>query len=120
MAEIVVVEDNPDNMKLFRVLLGRFGHRVTELASGEGLIDAVRAARPALVLLDIQLPDRDGYQLLGELRTAFGPGLRVIALTAHASPQDRDHALAAGFDGFITKPIDVRVFPEQIARAIGG
>jgi CheY-like chemotaxis protein len=120
MAEIVVVEDNPDSMKLFRALLTRSGHRVTELEHGAGLVEAVRRVRPALVLLDIQLPDRDGYQLLNELRQAFGPELRVIALTAHATPQDRDQAFAAGFDGFITKPIDVARFLAEIGEIIGG
>lgn len=120
MATIVVVEDNPDNMKLFIALLTRHGHQVAGLPGGEGLVETVRERTPALVLLDIQLPDRDGYELLADLRAAFGAELRVVALTAHAMASDRARALEAGFDGFITKPIDIREFPGQVARAIAG
>lgn len=118
MARIVVVEDNPDSMKLFQALLRRHGHEVTGLPSGAGLLETVRAVEPELVLLDIQLPDRDGYALLADLRRVFGSELRVLALTAHASNRDREQAMKAGFDGFITKPIEVREFPEQVASAI--
>jgi CheY-like chemotaxis protein len=118
MATIVVVEDNPDSMKLFRALLRRHGHAVVELARGAGLVDTVRRSAPDLVLLDIQLPDRDGFALLAELRAAFGRALRVVALTANALPDDRDQAISAGFDGFITKPIDVHQFPSQVDAAI--
>jgi CheY-like chemotaxis protein len=120
MARLLVVEDNPDNMKLFRALLTRQGHQLVELDSGEGLIAAVTEHRPDLILLDIQLPGRDGYALVTELRAEFGETIRVIALTAHAHGSDRDRALEAGFDAFITKPIDVRRFPAQIAAAIRG
>lgn len=120
MARIVVVEDNPDNMKLFLALLRRHGHEVEALSRGSGLPELVRRVQPELVLLDIQLPDRDGYALLADLRAEFGPGLRVVALTAYAMASDRERALAAGFDGFITKPIDVREFAGQVAEAIGG
>jgi two-component system cell cycle response regulator DivK len=118
MASIVVVEDNPDSMKLFRALLARSGHTVAGLSNGTGLVDLVRERQPAVVLLDIQLPDRDGYQLLQDLRAAFGPDLFVVALTAHALQRDRETAFAAGFDGFITKPIDIKSFPAQVSQAI--
>jgi len=120
MAHVVVVEDTPDSMKLFRALLERHGYQVTTLASGEALLDTIRVVRPAAVLLDIQLPDRDGYELLGDLRAEFGRELTVVALTAHGLIADREQAMAAGFDGFITKPIDVRAFPDQVAEAIRG
>lgn len=118
MAHVIVVEDTPDSLKLFRALLERHGHEVTPLATGAALVETVRQVRPALVLLDIQLPDRDGYGLLQDLRAEFGPTLKVVALTAHGLAGDRERALAAGFDGFISKPIDVRAFPAQVARAI--
>jgi len=120
MARLLVVEDNPDNMKLFRALLTRHGHELVELDSGEDLIPTVRHHRPDLILLDIQLPGRDGYALVNELRAEFGDRVRVLALTAHAHARDRDRALDAGFNGFITKPIDVRRFPGQVAAAIRG
>jgi len=118
MATIVVVEDQPDSLKLLATLLSLRGHRVIPLASGEGLIETVRqqAPPPDLVLLDIQLPGRDGYALLQDLKAIEGDHRwKVVALTAHAMPVDRDKALAAGFDGYITKPIDIRTFPTEVA-----
>lgn len=120
MATIVVVEDNPDNQKLFRAVLVRAGHQVIELQTGVGVVAALAGLELDLVLLDIQLPDRDGYQVLADLRAARGPTLRVVALTAHGMQIDRDRALAGGFDGFISKPIDIRSFPGQVASAIAG
>ncbi|MBK6424421.1 MAG: response regulator [Gemmatimonadetes bacterium] len=120
MATILIVEDSPDNMKLFRTLLTLRQHAVTGLASGEGLLSAIEQAQPALVLMDIQLPGKDGFALLEEIRASPHRALRVVALTAHAMAGDRERALAAGFDGYITKPIDIRLFPEQVARALGG
>ena len=76
--------------------------------------------RPDLVLLDIQLPGRDGYELLQELKGLPERSWKVVALTAHALPEDRTRASAAGFDGYITKPIDVRTFPAEVARYLGG
>ena len=120
MANILIVEDSPDNMKLVTTILRLKGHVVRELMDGEGLLEALAAERPDLVLMDIQLPGRDGFALLEEIRRSPWPTLRVVALTAHAMSGDRDRALEAGFDGYITKPIDVRRFPDQVARAIGG
>jgi CheY-like chemotaxis protein len=120
MANILIVEDSPDNMKLVTTILRLKGHVVRELMDGEGLLEALAAERPDLVLMDIQLPGRDGFALLEEIRRSPWPTLRVVALTAHAMSGDRDRALEAGFDGYITKPIDVRRFPDQVARAVGG
>jgi len=120
MARILVVDDSPDNLKLFRAVLGLQGHAVSELPSGDRLLEVLQASPPDLVLLDIQLPGRDGFELLGEIRGSALAATRVVALTAHAMAGDRERALAAGFDGYITKPIDVRQFPAQVARAIAG
>ncbi len=120
MARILVVEDNPDNMKLCRALLTLKGHEVAELTSGEGLLETIEASRPDLVLMDIQLPEADGYTLLQRIRESSWPALRVVALTAHAMAGDRDRALEAGFDGYVTKPLDVRGFPAQVERALAG
>lgn len=115
MAKILIVEDNPDNMKLFAAVLGVRGHTVVELPGGERLLPTMQAERPDAVLLDIQLPGEDGFQLLRKLRTSIGDALPpVVALTAHAMSGDREKALAAGFVGYLTKPIDVRTF----ARAV--
>jgi two-component system, cell cycle response regulator DivK len=119
MATIVVVEDQPDNLKLITALLTLKGHRVVGLTSGEPLVATLVAERPAaaLVLLDIQLPGRDGFSILEDVKTIEGDHpWKVVALTAHAMPGDREKALAAGFDGYITKPIDVRTFPDEVSR----
>ena len=118
MATIVIVEDSPDNMKLFRTLLSLKGHKVVPLPGGEGLLDALDEHRPDLALMDIQLPGRDGFALLAEIRASRHGALRVIALTAHAMTGDRERALEAGFDGYITKPIDIRTFPDEVAAAL--
>jgi two-component system, cell cycle response regulator DivK len=120
MARILIVEDSPDNMKLFRTILGLKGHEVTGLAGGDGLLDAIERHSPDVVLMDIQLPGRDGFALLEEIRNSPASEVRVIALTAHAMTGDRERALDAGFDGYITKPIDIRKFPEQVQRALSG
>ena len=120
MSKILIVEDSADNMKLFRSLLTLKGHEVVGLPGGEGLLETIAAAAPELVLMDIQLPGRDGFALLQEIRSSPHRDLRVIALTAHAMAGDRERALEAGFDGYITKPIEIRGFPEQVRRALAG
>lgn len=120
MGRILIVEDSPDNMRLFETVLRLKGHEVAELWSGEGLLETIDRVDPDLVLMDIQLPGRDGFALLEEIRRSRHARLRVVALTAHAMRGDRERALEAGFDGYITKPIDVRLFPEQVARALAG
>src|SRR2546430_11809130 len=113
MATIVVVEDQPDNLKLITALLTMKGHRVIGLPSGESLVATLVAEQPppALVLLDIQLPGRDGFGVLADVKQLAGDSpWKVVALTAHAMPGDRDRALAAGIDGSITQPLAVRRF----------
>ena len=117
MARILIVEDNPDNMKLFRALLTLKGHEVTALQNGDGLLEALDQTRPDLVLMDVQLPGKDGFALLAEIRASPHAAVRVVALTAHAMSGDRDKARAAGFDDYITKPIDIGSFPDQVTRA---
>lgn len=118
MATIMIVEDSPDNMKLFRTLLTLKGHEVVPLAGGEGLHRMLDTHRPDLVLMDIQLPGKDGFALLTEIRASAHAERRVIALTAHAMTGDRERALQAGFDGYITKPIDIRTFPDEVSAAL--
>src|SRR5437867_5617844 len=107
-------------MKLFRAVLTQKRHAITELTGGEGMLATIAASDPELVLMDIQLPGKDGFALLQEIRGSPHRSLRVIALTAHAMTGDRERALQAGFDGYITKPIDIRNFPTQVSRALTG
>lgn len=122
MATIVIVEDQPDNLKLLTALLTIKGHQVVGLPNGDRLAEVVSTQQPTpdLVLLDIQLPGRDGFELLEELKRLPQRSWKVVALTAHALPEDRERASAAGFDGYITKPIDVRTFPAEVSRYLGG
>lgn len=122
MATIAVVEDTLDNMKLFRAVLRKQGHQVAEFSTGLDLVGGLErlGELPDLVLLDIQLPDRDGFEVLTDLRSRWPDGLRVVALTAFAMPAERQQVWLAGFDGLITKPIDIGRFPGQIQAAIAG
>jgi CheY-like chemotaxis protein len=120
VARILIIEDNPDNMKLFAAVLGLHGHAVVGRADGQGLLEVLDTERPDLILMDIQLPGQDGFALLSEIRRSHHRNVRVVALTAHAMTGDEDRAMEAGFDGYITKPINVRSFPDQVAAALGG
>jgi CheY-like chemotaxis protein len=118
VARILIVEDSPDNMKLFCAVLGLSGHEVTGLPDGRGLVPRIEAWKPTLILMDIQLPGCDGYTLLEELRDCGYVDIPVIALTAHAMAGDEERAMEAGFDGYVTKPIDVRSFPDQVLTVL--
>lgn len=122
MATIVVVEDQPDNLKLITAVLAAKGHKIVGLGNGDRVAEVLRTEQPtpALVLMDIQLPGRDGFAVLEELKALPARSWKVVALTAHAMPEDRARAAAAGFDGYITKPIDVRTFPAEVARYLQG
>jgi CheY-like chemotaxis protein len=122
VATIVIVEDQPDNLKLLTTLLTLKGHQVVGLPNGDRVADVLRThqPKPDLVLLDIQLPGRDGFAVLEELKQMPERSWKVVALTAHAMPEDRARAEAAGFQGYITKPIDVRTFPAEVARLLEG
>jgi two-component system cell cycle response regulator DivK len=106
---ILVVEDNEKNMKLFRDVLVATGYRTLEATTGGEAVDMASEHAPALVLMDIQLPDLDGVQALHRLRAdARTATIPVLALTAQAMHGDRERFLAAGFDGYISKPVNVR------------
>src|SRR5205814_10478974 len=107
-----------ERLKLLTTLLSLTGHHVVGHTNRDQLAEIMRTQIPVpeLVLLDIQLPGRDGYAVLEELKELPERSWKVVALTAHALPEDRARASAAGFDGYITKPIDVRTFPAEVAR----
>ena len=119
MATIVVVEDEPATLRLVTALLGAKGHRVVSLPDGGALATTVRAERPALVLLDLELPGKDGFALLEELRGASDTAkTRVAAFTASASAE-RERVEVAGFDALVAKPISPATFAGEIARLLG-
>jgi two-component system, cell cycle response regulator DivK len=118
---VLVVEDNDKNMKLFRDVLQATGYTTVEASTGEAAVELAASHSPALVLMDVQLPGIDGVEALarlrGDERTASIP---VLALTAQAMHGDRERFLAAGFDGYLSKPVDVvellRTVEEYCAR----
>jgi two-component system cell cycle response regulator DivK len=115
--KILVVEDNQDNRELVAKVLKFKGYQVIEAVDGEEAIEKARSETPALILLDIYLPKMDGYEVAKSLKGDRGlKGIQVIALTAHAMKGNREQALAAGCDGYISKPIDIRELPKQIEQ----
>lgn len=114
---VLIAEDNETNMKLFRDVLEAKGYQPLEAETGERALELVAEHVPDLVLMDIQLPGIDGIEALRRLRaderTASVP---VLALTAQAMRGDRERFLAAGFDGYISKPIDIVEFVSTVRR----
>jgi two-component system, cell cycle response regulator DivK len=118
--QILVVEDNEKSMKLFRDVLQASGYRVLEATTAGRAVELATEHRPDLVLMDIQLPDIDGVQALVWLRaddrTASIP---VVALTAQAMEGDRDRFLAAGFEEYASKPVNIVELLDTVKRHCG-
>lgn len=115
MARIVVVEDNKASRELMTYLLSAIGHEVTVAADGEHGLSTIERQHPDIVLCDVQLPRLDGRQLVQKLKQH--PTLKeipVVAVTALAMAGDRENILKAGFDDYISKPIDPENFIIQI------
>jgi two-component system cell cycle response regulator DivK len=118
---ILVVEDNPLNLKLVRDVLSFAGYDVVEAQSGEEGLRVAQEAPPDLVLMDLQLPGIDGAETLHRLRQGpLGPHVPVVAVTAFAMADDKVRASQDGFDGYIEKPISVRALPGQIEAFLKG
>ena len=118
--QILVVEDNPQNYELVEFLLEDAGFSVTHAADAAELRRELAQGLPDLVLMDIQLPGVDGMTLVSEVRTLDGAErLPVVALTAHAMRGDRERFITAGFDGYISKPIDVASFASEVKGYLG-
>ena len=112
---VLIVEDNAKNLKLARDLLQFKGFRTVEAGTAAEGLRLAAEATPDLVLMDIQLPDMDGATALARLKAAPATqDLCVVALTAFAMRDDQARLLAAGFEGYISKPIDVKQFPEWV------
>lgn len=118
---VLVVEDNEKNRKLARDLLGFRGFRVAEAPTGTDALILARAEPPALVLMDVQLPDLDGVEVLRLLRDdPLTTSIPVVAVTAFAMNGDRERLLAEGFDGYVAKPIDARSFVDGLLAVLDG
>ena len=116
---IMVVEDNDDNRQLVLKVLARRGYEVVGVVDGNEALERLNAINPDLILMDINLPDMDGYEVTRLIRQQekFAT-LPIVALTAHAMVGDEEKSLSAGCDAYITKPINVRTFPETIAAIL--
>jgi CheY-like chemotaxis protein len=114
-ARILVIEDNETNLALIEYLLKAAGYEILAAGDGPHGVRTAQDNRPDLIICDIQLPGMSGYQVLEHIRA--DPALRetpVIALTAFSMPEDRDHVLDAGFDCYLSKPIEPEIFRAQI------
>ncbi|HNR93665.1 MAG TPA: response regulator [Kiritimatiellia bacterium] len=118
---ILVIEDNDQNMYLTEFLLSRHGHSVLKASNGADGIALARQSRPDAILLDIQLPGMDGYEIAGVLKNdEVTRHIPVIAVTSYAMRGDREKVLAAGCEGYIEKPINPDTFMKQILSFIPG
>jgi len=112
---ILVVEDNPKNLKLVRDVLRFCGYEVIEATSGEDGVRLAADASPDLILMDLQLPGIDGAEALRRIRASERTrDVPIVAVTASAMDVDRERAFASGFDGYVEKPISVRRLPQQV------
>ncbi len=116
---ILLIEDNEQNRYLTTFLLERHGHAVVAATSGQQGIAMAHDRAPDLVLLDVQLPGMDGYDVARALRTiASLKSTPIVAVTSHAMMGDRERALEAGCDGYIEKPIDPETFVDDVMRFV--
>jgi len=117
--KILIVEDNPQNMKLMEMLLEAKGYILLEAIDGEQAMDVATTERPDLILMDIQLPKMSGLEVTRKLRQlpAFNH-IPIIAITAYAMKGDKEKFIEAGCDAYLTKPIDTRELPKVISEML--
>ncbi len=116
---VLIVEDNVDNYELVRFLLERAGYQVLSAANGLEGIDAAKREQPDLVLMDLSMPEMDGWKATAQMKAEETTRhIPVLALTAHTLPGDRKRAIDAGCDGYISKPINVASFDKLVATLL--
>lgn len=115
-SNILIIEDNEQNLYLVTFILEKYGHTVIQARDGQAGIDIVKDTCPDLILLDIQLPVMDGYEVARALRKILGDAVPIIAITSYAMPGDREKALEAGCSDYITKPINPETFISSIEQ----
>lgn len=114
---ILIVEDNEKNRRLLRKILQVSGYRVIEVESGRDAVTAARESAPDLILMDYQLPDIDGIETFRQIRAdPDTPRMPIIAVTASAMPEDQRRMREAGFDGFESKPINIKELLASVAK----
>lgn len=118
---VLIVDDNPTNLKLVAYLVKANGYEVDTAGDADAALASIAAHRPRVILMDLQLPGVDGLELTRRLKS--DPATRdiaIIAVTAYAMKGDQEKAFAAGCDDYVTKPIDTRALPQLIARHVRG
>jgi CheY-like chemotaxis protein len=116
---VLIVDDNPTNLKLVAYLVKANGYEVDTAADADAAVVAIRASKPRVILMDLQLPGIDGLELTRRLKADPATmDIKIIAVTAYAMKGDEEKALAAGCDDYVTKPIDTRALPQVIARHV--
>ena len=114
---ILYVEDNPDNRMLIRRILGAEGYTVHEAPSATDALEVLKTLHPDLILMDINMPEMDGYTLTARIRSLPNMGMvPIVALTANVMKGDRERSLEAGCDGYIQKPVDIDTIGVQVER----
>jgi two-component system, cell cycle response regulator DivK len=118
---ILIVEDNPNNLKLMRDVLRFRGYTTLEAETGEASVTLALARQPALILMDVQLPGMDGSTAMKALKA--NPSMQripIIAMTALAMKGDKERLLAEGFDGYMSKPVAIREIPKMVESYLQG
>jgi len=119
MARVLIVDDNPTNLKLVAYLVKAQGYEVDTASDADTALAAIRARKPAVILMDLQLPGVDGLELTRRIKMDQATSdIAIIAVTAYAMKGDREKALEAGCDDYVTKPIDTRALPGVIAKHV--
>ena len=114
---ILYIEDNIDNRTLIRRILTAEGYQLVEAGNATEALEILNSLKPGLILMDINMPDIDGYTLTAKIRSMAGfESIPIVALTANVMRGDRERSLEAGCDGYIQKPIDIDLLPQQIER----
>lgn len=116
---VLIVDDEPDNLEVIAESLRFFGVKVEVAMNGLAALDALQIQQPSLVLLDLSMPKMDGWETLKHIRaTPATSTLPVMALSAHAMPGDRQRALDCGFDGYMSKPINIPTLMNDLRSAL--
>lgn len=119
--KILIVEDNEDSRELVVKVLRNKGYQTIEAADGEEALGKAVAEKPDLILLDISIPKIDGYEVAKKLKSDEElKDIPIVALTAHAMKGDREKVIVAGFEGYISKPVNVRELPDQVRSYLRG
>lgn len=117
---VLLVEDNEDNLAVYRTILDHVGYAVVEARDGEEGLARATAEKPDVILMDISIPKIDGWEVTRRLKAEDDTkGIPIIALTAHALDEDREKAFNVGCDGYLAKPIEPRRVVEEVERLVG-